>query len=205
MDGLSCVLCEKRAMMLCDSDQAKLCWDCDEKVHSANFLVAKHSRVLLCRLCHSPTPWTASGTKLTPTVSFCHRCILRRHTRLNHLVNTDQRNRDSVNDDEEHDSDHVLDYDDSDYIEEEGEEEDEEEEDEEEEGENQVVPMSSGSATSPQSEDDSGLALKRLRNISFPFDSHDDTTCSSSEILTATLSNNNESTSTSVFGALKRH
>lgn len=150
MDGLSCVLCEKRAMMLCDSDQAKLCWDCDEKVHSANFLVAKHSRVLLCRLCHSPTPWTASGTKLTPTVSFCHRCILRRHTRLNHLVNTDQRHRDSVNDDEEHDFDHVLDYDNSDYIEEEGEEEDDdEEEDEDEEGENQVVPMSSGSATSP--------------------------------------------------------
>ncbi|KAL9289887.1 hypothetical protein ACSQ67_024352 [Phaseolus vulgaris] len=176
-------------MMLCDSDQAKLCWDCDEKVHSANFLVAKHSRVLLCRLCHSPTPWTASGTKLTPTVSFCHRCILRRHTRLNHLVNTDQRHRDSVNDDEEHDFDHVLDYDNSDYIEEEGEEEDDdEEEDEDEEGENQVVPMSSGSATSP--------LVKTIQ---------DDRTCSSNEILTATLSNNNESTSTSVFGALKRH
>jgi len=55
-----------------------------------------------------------------------------------------------VNDDEEHDFDHVLDYDNSDYIEEEGEEEDDdEEEDEDEEGENQVVPMSSGSATSP--------------------------------------------------------
>jgi len=87
-------------------------------------------------------------------------------------VNSDQRHPDSVNDDEEHDSDHVLDYDNSDYIEEEEEDNEEEDEEEDEEGENQVVPLSSGSATSPPSEDDSGLALKRLRNISFAFDSH---------------------------------
>ncbi|CAJ1978622.1 unnamed protein product [Sphenostylis stenocarpa] len=186
--------------MLCDSDQAKLCWDCDEKVHSANFLVAKHSRVLLCRLCHSPTPWKASGTKLTPTVSFCHRCVLHRHARFNYLVNSDQQHSDEGNG-----SDHVLDADNSDYTEQEEEledEEEEEEDDDDEEGENQVVPMSSGSATSPPS-DYSGLALKRLKNNSFAFDSHDDTACSSSEI--ATLSNNDESTSRSVLGALKRH
>ncbi|KAK7341151.1 hypothetical protein VNO80_24076 [Phaseolus coccineus] len=83
----SCALCEKRAVMLCESDQAKLCWECDEKVHGANFLVAKHSRVLLCRSCHSPTPWKASGTKLTPTVSFCQPCVANRHARLHQLVN----------------------------------------------------------------------------------------------------------------------
>jgi len=83
----SCALCKKRAAMVCDSDEAKLCWECDDKVHSANFLVAKHSRVLLCRSCHSPTPWKASGTKLTPTVSFCQPCVADRHTRLHRLVN----------------------------------------------------------------------------------------------------------------------
>jgi len=33
----------------------------------------------------------------------------------------------------------------------------------------------------------------------------DETACSSSEILTAAFSNNNGSTSTTVFGAVKRH
>ncbi|KAL9296110.1 hypothetical protein ACSQ67_022006 [Phaseolus vulgaris] len=83
----SCAMCEKRAVMLCESDQAKLCWECDDKVHGANFLVAKHSRVLLCRSCYSPTPWRASGTKLTPTVSFCQPCVANQHARLHRLVN----------------------------------------------------------------------------------------------------------------------
>ncbi|TKY67942.1 Zinc finger protein CONSTANS 10 [Spatholobus suberectus] len=175
--GESCALCENRAVMLCDSDQAKLCWDCDEKVHSANFLVAKHSRVLLCRLCHSPTPWKASGAKLTLTVSFCHRCVADRHARWNPLVNNVQQHCDYVEDDGEHGSDNVYDGD----------------EKEDEEGENQVAPMSSGSATSPPS--GASLALKRLRNDSFSVDSHDETACSSSEMLSATLPSSDQSTS----------
>ncbi|KAG2398191.1 uncharacterized protein HKW66_Vig0135730 [Vigna angularis] len=83
----SCALCKKRAAMLCDADQAKLCWECDGKVHSANFLVARHSRVLLCRSCHSLTPWKASGTKLTPSISFCQPCLGDRTARLRLLVN----------------------------------------------------------------------------------------------------------------------
>ncbi|KAF4392698.1 hypothetical protein G4B88_029437 [Cannabis sativa] len=55
-----CELCGLRARMYCESDQASLCWDCDEKVHGANFLVAKHSRSLLCHVCNFPTPWMAS-------------------------------------------------------------------------------------------------------------------------------------------------
>lgn len=120
-----CELCEKRAMIDCDSDQAKLCWDCDRKVHSANFLVAKHTRVLLCRLCNSPTPWKASGPTLPPTLSLCHSC---------HLAN-----RDSVDDDDDDgeyssdtDSDHT--YEDDDGV------------DDDDDGENQVVPMSSASS-----------------------------------------------------------
>lgn len=72
----SCELCSKAARMYCESDEARLCWDCDEKVHSANFLVAKHSRSLLCHVCQSPTPWKASGTKLGPTISVCEGCFV---------------------------------------------------------------------------------------------------------------------------------
>lgn len=60
--------------MYCASDRASLCWDCDAAVHSANFLVARHSRNLLCDVCQSPTPWAASGGKLGPTVSVCEQC-----------------------------------------------------------------------------------------------------------------------------------
>ncbi|KAK7405171.1 hypothetical protein VNO78_06370 [Psophocarpus tetragonolobus] len=148
MGESSCALCDKRAVMVCDSDQAKLFWDCDEKVHSANFLVAKHWRVLLCRLCHSPTPWKASGTKLTPTVSFCHRCVLDRNARWNELVNNEHRHRAFVDDDE--DSYH-----------------EEEDEDEDEEGENQVVPMSLIGSATPSLSSHAGFAFKRLRNNSF--------------------------------------
>ncbi|KAL0311216.1 UNVERIFIED_CONTAM: hypothetical protein Sangu_2416300 [Sesamum angustifolium] len=73
-----CELCKARARMHCESDQASLCWDCDAKVHSANFLVARHSRNLLCHVCQSPTPWSAAGPKLGPTVSVCEQCVYRR-------------------------------------------------------------------------------------------------------------------------------
>ncbi|KAK3014362.1 hypothetical protein RJ639_009084 [Escallonia herrerae] len=43
-----CELCNSIARMYCESDQASLCWDCDARIHSANFLVAKHLRTLLC-------------------------------------------------------------------------------------------------------------------------------------------------------------
>ncbi|KAK7262709.1 hypothetical protein RJT34_30286 [Clitoria ternatea] len=200
----SCALCEKRAMMLCDSDQAKLCWDCDEKVHAANFLVAKHSRVLLCRLCHSPTPWKASGTKLTPTVSFCHRCVAdQRHNCHQH--------QDYMDDNDDYDGgfssvyvyDDDNDNDDSDNNNDDsGRKEQDFEEDEERE--NQVVlPTTSTSASSPPCR--SGLALKRLRNDSFSVDSHEETACSSSEMLGEELPSGDESTSTSVFWQLKKH
>nr|GMC83795.1 zinc finger protein CONSTANS-LIKE 2-like [Ipomoea batatas] len=70
-----CELCKSAARVFCDSDQANLCWECDARVHSANFLVAKHSRTLLCQACQSQTPWTGSGPKLGPTVSVCQACF----------------------------------------------------------------------------------------------------------------------------------
>lgn len=76
MKKKNCELCgNNRAIIYCESDEAYLCWDCDSKVHSANFLVAKHTRNLLCHSCLNLTPWTASGPKLTPTLSLCNSCI----------------------------------------------------------------------------------------------------------------------------------
>lgn len=73
-----CELCKSPATIHCDSDRANLCWTCDANVHSANFLVAKHLRNLLCHVCQSPTPWTASGEKLSSsTVSVCRTCVVK--------------------------------------------------------------------------------------------------------------------------------
>ncbi|XP_060211459.1 putative zinc finger protein CONSTANS-LIKE 11 [Lycium barbarum] len=70
----NCELCNGLARIYCESDQANLCWECDMKVHSANFLVAKHSRSLLCHVCQAPTAWSATGTKIGRTISLCERC-----------------------------------------------------------------------------------------------------------------------------------
>lgn len=71
----NCELCNGFARIYCESDHANLCWDCDLKVHSANFLVAKHSRTLLCNVCQSPTVWSAAGAKIGRTVSVCDKCV----------------------------------------------------------------------------------------------------------------------------------
>ncbi|KAK8629428.1 hypothetical protein V6N13_078269 [Hibiscus sabdariffa] len=123
--------------MYCESDQAILCWDCDSRVHGANFLVAKHLRTLLCHLCQSPTPWTGSGPKLGPTVSVCETCVNRNGSREE--INAGE-TRDGDEDDDEDDN-----YgDDVDDLEE---EEDSSEEDDGgdsgDDEENQVVPLSS--------------------------------------------------------------
>ncbi|KAI7729480.1 hypothetical protein M8C21_026385 [Ambrosia artemisiifolia] len=74
-----CELCKSTARIYCESDRASLCWTCDTKVHSANFLVAKHARSLLCRVCQSPTHWSASGDRLCrSTASVCENCTVDR-------------------------------------------------------------------------------------------------------------------------------
>ncbi|XP_057849991.1 zinc finger protein CONSTANS-LIKE 2 isoform X2 [Cryptomeria japonica] len=72
-----CELCELPARMYCQSDNASLCWSCDGKVHAANFLVARHSRSLLCQICQAVTAWQASGSSPGPTVSVCEKCVAR--------------------------------------------------------------------------------------------------------------------------------
>ncbi|XP_065878629.1 uncharacterized protein [Euphorbia lathyris] len=136
-----CELCHSPARMYCESDQASLCWDCDSKVHSANFLVAKHSRTLLCNICQSFTPWTASGPNLTPTASVCNNCITDSTCR-EEIRNVHQRNRDSDNDDDDDDDDNNREERDTD--------DDDDDSDgdgggggDEDDEENQVVPWSS--------------------------------------------------------------
>ncbi|XVF25929.1 hypothetical protein REPUB_Repub13aG0256100 [Reevesia pubescens] len=118
-----CELCNSLAKMYCESDQAILCWDCDSRVHGANFLVAKHLRTLLCHLCQSPTPWNGSGPKLGPTVSVCDNCINRNACR------------EEINNEETPEEDDDLDGEDDSEDDDHGDSGDDEE--------NQVVPWSS--------------------------------------------------------------
>lgn len=150
----SCELCSKAARMYCESDEARLCWDCDEKVHSANFLVAKHSRTLLCHVCQSPTPWKASGTKLGPTVSVCEGCSDAQNPTTSRMRMTRRPHPHEEAEEQEDQTDRSFGMEDGDRESESSsarstDEEyrsDEEEEEiavEEEDGENQVVPWAS--------------------------------------------------------------
>lgn len=191
-----CELCSFPARMFCESDQARLCWDCDEKVHGANFLVARHSRSLLCHACQAPTPWKASGTRLAPTVSVCEACVLRCDKDRHRSSGEDRESEGGNTDDEEDDDDDHDDDDENDG--DEGDEDDDVEE--EEDGENQVVPLSSSAASLPLPPDASSSssedgeassrfsargrggvsALKRTRqNADLDLDSDDDIGCCS--------------------------
>ncbi|XP_043688172.1 zinc finger protein CONSTANS-LIKE 4-like [Telopea speciosissima] len=128
-----CELCKYPARTYCESDQASLCWDCDAKVHCANFLVARHSRSLLCHVCQSATPWKASGAKLGQAVSVCERCV----NNCNGRDERDERGEvegQAVNDGEDEIEEETEDDDDD---------EDEDDSEDDEDGENQVVPWSS--------------------------------------------------------------
>ena len=147
-----CELCSFPARMFCESDQARLCWDCDEKVHGANFLVARHSRSLLCHACQSPTPWKASGSRLAHTVSVCQACVLRCDKEQHRISGEDREskggNTDDEDGDDDDDDDDDVDVDDEDGGDE-SDEDDDVEEAEEEDGENQVVPWSSAASPPP--------------------------------------------------------
>ncbi|KAH7278284.1 hypothetical protein KP509_38G034100 [Ceratopteris richardii] len=47
-----CELCAtEAARVYCAADEAQLCWDCDLRIHRANFLVARHPRSPICSCC----------------------------------------------------------------------------------------------------------------------------------------------------------
>ncbi|CAL9103543.1 unnamed protein product, partial [Musa acuminata var. zebrina] len=161
-----CELCDRAARIHCESDQASLCWECDAKVHGANFLVARHSRCLLCRSCQSPTQWRAEGARLGLTVSVCERCAATASAR--------GRKEGGGGEEEEQGEGGGREEDEEDEEEEEEEDDDDEGEGEEEdEGDNQVVPWSLTpppvtSSSSSEGEEESGRmgnggGLKRMR------------------------------------------
>ncbi|XP_058073107.1 uncharacterized protein LOC131221819 [Magnolia sinica] len=194
-----CELCDVPARMYCESDQASLCFGCDAKVHGANFLVARHSRSLLCQACQSPTPWKASGPRLAPTVSLCERCISRCDGRSQRQGEDEQEEEeeegeggneieDEDDDDDDDDDDGGDDDDDGDG--------DDDGDDDDEDGENQVVPWSStpppipSSSSSDESSNRLGgaasdielmaVSLKRMRENADLGSQDDDLACSSS-------------------------
>lgn len=59
----ACELCSQEATLHCASDEAFLCFDCDARVHKANFLVARHLRQTLCSRCQSLTGKFISGER----------------------------------------------------------------------------------------------------------------------------------------------
>ncbi|XP_021911598.1 zinc finger protein CONSTANS-LIKE 1-like [Carica papaya] len=197
-----CELCGEGARMYCESDQASLCWDCDEKVHCANFLVAKHTRCLLCHACQSLTPWKASGPKLGHTVSVCDACV---SLHSNNTQQHQQQQQQQVDNQSQEANSHDYDQDDDAESSESFKDGDEDEEDEEEEdyvddeddAENQVVPWSGNSTSSPpppvlsssssmsSSEElfSRGVVLnKRIRNNPDLLYSDDEMGCSSSQV-----------------------
>lgn len=69
-----CELCGDRATLYCAADDANVCWSCDAKVHSANFLVARHARSVLCGRCCQETDCKTSGPHPSPLSRLCPRC-----------------------------------------------------------------------------------------------------------------------------------
>ncbi|KAJ6763745.1 hypothetical protein OIU79_024317 [Salix purpurea] len=125
-----CELCKSAARTYCESDQANLCWNCDAKVHGANFLVARHARAVLCQSCQFPTPWKASGAQLGHTVSVCERCMISNENN-NREIQEQEENGSSDDIEEDSDGESDSDSNDDDGGEEDG-----------GAGDNQVVPWS---------------------------------------------------------------
>ncbi|WCJ37614.1 B-box type zinc finger family protein [Euphorbia peplus] len=59
-----CELCDSRAYVYCQADDAFLCQKCDQWVHEANFLALRHIRCFLCHTCHNLTSKYLVGTSV---------------------------------------------------------------------------------------------------------------------------------------------
>ncbi|XP_004303825.1 PREDICTED: B-box zinc finger protein 32 [Fragaria vesca subsp. vesca] len=74
MKDRMCELCDQRAALYCASDSAFLCFRCDSRVHSANFLVARHVRQPLCSNCKSLAGYPISGDGVRTDHWLCSSC-----------------------------------------------------------------------------------------------------------------------------------
>lgn len=73
-DPVMCELCNSRAQLYCQADDAYLCRKCDKWVHGANFLAHRHIRCILCNVCQNLTQKYLMGTStelLLPTIVTC--------------------------------------------------------------------------------------------------------------------------------------
>ncbi|XP_077238465.1 B-box zinc finger protein 32-like [Tasmannia lanceolata] len=75
MKSRVCELCNGEASVYCVSDSAFLCFDCDARVHEANFLVARHVRLILCSRCDGFDGNRLSGVGSRPIRSICLSCV----------------------------------------------------------------------------------------------------------------------------------
>ncbi|CAI0408354.1 unnamed protein product [Linum tenue] len=69
-----CELCAGAPDVYCNSDDAFLCFNCDARVHQANFLVSRHLRLLLCRTCRCLTQNSVFGPRSLPHSAACASC-----------------------------------------------------------------------------------------------------------------------------------
>ncbi|KAI9073051.1 hypothetical protein K1719_044971 [Acacia pycnantha] len=76
----SCELCGEEAYLYCGADSAFLCCKCDEKVHDANFLVARHIREVLCYYCRCLAGRQVSGTVAPCETITCQSCSPENHS-----------------------------------------------------------------------------------------------------------------------------
>lgn len=58
-----CELCTNKPLFYCPADQAFLCRGCDDRVHSANFIVLRHVRTALCQVCFTETGVAVQGAR----------------------------------------------------------------------------------------------------------------------------------------------
>ncbi|KAL6972572.1 hypothetical protein U1Q18_026745 [Sarracenia purpurea var. burkii] len=78
MKARVCELCDGKASLYCPSDSAFLCWNCDAKVHEANFLVARHVRYTVCFECKGLTNYRLYGVGFQPLLQrICRSCLPR--------------------------------------------------------------------------------------------------------------------------------
>uniref|UniRef100_A0A7N0ZUM7 B box-type domain-containing protein n=1 Tax=Kalanchoe fedtschenkoi TaxID=63787 RepID=A0A7N0ZUM7_KALFE len=91
-DLVRCELCNSRASLYCQADDAYLCRKCDKSVHGANFLARRHIRCMLCNTCQNLTRRYLVGAHremLLPSPIFCPSGRVRRHHGDHCLPNDD--------------------------------------------------------------------------------------------------------------------
>lgn len=90
----SCELCNSRASLYCQADNAFLCRKCDRWVHGANFLARRHIRCLLCTTCRTLTQRYLVGISTQVTLPAAMRLIMESSANNNtNILDTEKNSR----------------------------------------------------------------------------------------------------------------